>query len=183
VGVELEPPFEHSLVAYVAPTRDGAVLKVPWAGDDEALHEADALELWGGDAAVRLLRRSDRALLEERPVPGDDLSSLCDDVATTIAVNIALRLWRPATEPFRTVAPVVKRWLDGAGGQSHELAPLARELFSDIGSRADCLVHGDFHHHNIVRSGDRYVAIDPKPYLSTVSTTSHPSSGIPSATS
>jgi streptomycin 6-kinase len=26
-------------------------------------------------------------------------------------------------------------------------------------------VHGDFHHHNILRHGDRHVAIDPKPYL------------------
>jgi streptomycin 6-kinase len=26
-------------------------------------------------------------------------------------------------------------------------------------------VHGDFHHHNVLRHGDRHVAIDPKPYL------------------
>jgi streptomycin 6-kinase len=26
-------------------------------------------------------------------------------------------------------------------------------------------VHGDFHHHNILRDGERFVAIDPKPYL------------------
>ena len=26
-------------------------------------------------------------------------------------------------------------------------------------------MHGDFHHHNILRRGDRFVAIDPKPYL------------------
>jgi streptomycin 6-kinase len=26
-------------------------------------------------------------------------------------------------------------------------------------------VHGDFHHHNLLRHGDRFVAIDPKPYL------------------
>ena len=25
-------------------------------------------------------------------------------------------------------------------------------------------MHGDFHHHNILRHGDGYVAIDPKPY-------------------
>jgi streptomycin 6-kinase len=29
----------------------------------------------------------------------------------------------------------------------------------------DWLVHGDFHHHNILRHGDQFVAIDPKPYL------------------
>ena len=27
-------------------------------------------------------------------------------------------------------------------------------------------MHGDLHHHNILRHGSGYVAIDPKPYLS-----------------
>jgi streptomycin 6-kinase len=33
----------------------------------------------------------------------------------------------------------------------------------DIGR--DWLTHGDFHHHNILRHGESFVAIDPKPYL------------------
>jgi hypothetical protein len=53
-----------------------AVVKVAWESDEESLHEADALELWDGHASVRLLRRSDRALLEERAVPDDDISGL-----------------------------------------------------------------------------------------------------------
>ena len=46
-----------------------------------------------------------------------------------------------------------------------QLIPLARELLAslEIGDRT--VVHGDFHHHNLVTHGDRYVAIDPKPYL------------------
>jgi streptomycin 6-kinase len=164
-GVELEPPFEFSHVSYVAPTKDGSVLKVPWGGDDEALHEADALEVWDGDGAVRLLRRSDEALLEERALPGHDLSQLADGDATMIAIDVARRLWRPATAPFRPVGPEVSRWLDRAADEQSENVALARELFAEIGGGADWLVHGDFHHHNIVRFGDRYVAIDPKPYL------------------
>src|SRR5262249_49140131 len=31
---------------------------------------------------------------------------------------------------------------------------------------AGWLVHGDLHHHNLLRHGERFVAIDPKPYLS-----------------
>lgn len=27
------------------------------------------------------------------------------------------------------------------------------------------LLHGDYHHYNVLRSGDRYVAIDPKPVI------------------
>jgi hypothetical protein len=68
-SLELEQPFALSYVSYVAPAGD-AVLKVAWEGDTESVHEADALELWNGDGAVRLLRRSGRALLEERAVPG-----------------------------------------------------------------------------------------------------------------
>jgi streptomycin 6-kinase len=164
-GVELDPPFEFSNVSYVAPTKNGAVLKVSWGGDDEALHEADALEVWDGDGAVRLLRRSPRALLEERCVPGHDLSRLPDVEATNIAIDIALRLWRPALAPFRPVAPEISRWLDWAESESSELVPLARELFAEVGGGADWLVHGDFHHHNILRFGEGYVVIDPKPYL------------------
>jgi streptomycin 6-kinase len=165
-GVELELPFKFSNVSYVAPTADGAVIKVAWGGDDEALHEADALELWNGDGAVRLLRRSGRALLEERAVPGDDLSGLPEDRATEIALDIARKLWRPATTPFRPVSPEVSRWLERAEREHSVLVPLARELFEEVGGGTDWLVHGDFHHHNILRSGERFVAIDPKPYLS-----------------
>jgi len=164
-GLELGQPFALSNVSYVAPAGPG-VLKVAWEGDLESLHEGEALELWGGDGAVRLLRRSGRVILEERAMPGDDLSALSDEKATAIAVDLALRLWRPATSPFRPVAPEVERWLDAAERKGSELVPLARELLAQLDPAAEWIVHGDFHHHNILRHGDRFVAIDPKPYLS-----------------
>src|SRR6266566_2942603 len=107
-GLELGEPFAFSYVSYVAPAGD-AVCKVAWEGDTESLHEGDALELWDGEGAVRILRRSGRAILEERAVPGDDLSSLPDDEATEIAVTLASKLWRPAGAPFRPVVPEVRR--------------------------------------------------------------------------
>ena len=164
-GVELAAPFAFSNVSYVAPAGDDAVLKVPWEGDDEALHEADALELWDGNGAVRLIRRSGRALLEERARPGDDVSGLDDEDGTAIAVEIASRLWRPATRPFRPVEPEVQRWLERAAQEGSELVPLARRLLAELVPTADWVVHGDYHHHNILRHGVRFVAIDPKPYL------------------
>jgi streptomycin 6-kinase len=162
--LRLGEAFPLSNVSYVAPA-SRAVLKVAWEGDDESLHEGDALELWKGHGAVRLLRRSGRALLEERAVPGDDLSGLPDDQATAIAIDVASRLWRRAGSPFRPVAPYVARWLDAADQAGSGLVPLARELLADLDPGADWLVHGDFHHHNVLRDGDRFVAIDPKPYL------------------
>lgn len=164
-GLELGPPFALSNASFVAPVGEDRVIKVPWGGDDESLHEGDALRRWAGRGAVRLLRQSGTALLEERAVPGDDLSSLPDDAATAIAIDLALMLWMPATKPFRPVGPEVSRWLDQAEGEGSKLIPLARSLFGEVGGGADWLVHGDFHHHNILRAGERFLAIDPKPYL------------------
>jgi streptomycin 6-kinase len=163
-GLELGEPFALAHISFVAPAgRD--VLKVAWDGDEESLHEGDALELWNGNGAVRLLRRSGRALLEERVAPGVDLSTVPDAEATAIAVDIASRLWRPGRSPFRPVASYVPQWLNNAGREGSELVPLARDLLGGLNPSVDWLVHGDFHHHNILRRGDRFVAIDPKPYL------------------
>jgi len=168
-ALELGTPFTLSRYSYVAPAGDEAVLKVPWEGDDESRHEGEALALWDGEGAVRLLRRgtvegSVRALLLERALPGDDISDLPDDEATAIAVDVATRLWRPAGEPFRWLGDQVPRWIENERDES-ELTPVARELYPSLEVSRDWLVHGDFHHHNIVRHGDRFVAIDPKPYL------------------
>jgi streptomycin 6-kinase len=164
-GVELGKPFALARYSYVAAAGDDAVLKVTPPEDDESDEEAEALELWAGDRAVRLLRRdrSRRALLVERARPGDDIADLADDEATRVAVATGLTLWRPAAEPFRWIGDHVPRWLDNAEG--HELVPLARELYDSLDVGRATLVHGDFHHHNILHSARGPLAIDPKPML------------------
>jgi len=168
--VELGEPFALSRYSYVAPAGDDAVLKVTPPEDDESDHEADALELWGGRGAVRLLRRDRgrRALLLERARPGTDLSSLPDDEATAIAVAVGLRLWRPAGIPFRWIGDHIPRWLDRAersDQEGRELVPLARKLHASLVVGREVLIHGDFHHHNILRAGERFLAIDAKAML------------------
>jgi streptomycin 6-kinase len=162
-GLELGEPFAMAYHSLAAPAGPDTVLKVHWEGDTESLHEAEALELWNGDGAVRLLRKGERALLEERAVPGTDISGLPDDEATSIAVEIATKLWHRAGAPFRPVADEVPGWLEE---HPSELTALALERWESFEPGSEWLVHGDFHHHNILRHGDRYVAIDPKPYLS-----------------
>jgi streptomycin 6-kinase len=168
-GVSLGPPFSFSRYSYVAPAGDAAVVKATPADDDEADHEADALARWDGDGAVRVLRNdpSRRALLLERASPGDDLSTVSDDEATAIAIDLGRRLWQPAGSPFRPVVPHVRRWLDAAERRGCDPGPIAtaRRLLEELEPRQDTLVHGDFHHHNLLRHGDRWVAIDPKAYL------------------
>jgi len=162
-GVELGEPFPLARYSYVAAAGDDAVLKVTPPEDDESDEEADALELWGGAGAVRLLRRDRprRALLIERA--GADISELPEEQATGIAVATGIKLWRRADEPFRWIGDHVPRWLDQAG--AHELVPLARELYASLDVSRETLVHGDFHHHNILGSGRGPLAIDPKPML------------------
>ena len=64
------------------------------AEDDDADEEAEALALWDGDGAVRLLAtdRTRRALLIERAVPGTDISGLPEDEATAVAVRVGPKL-------------------------------------------------------------------------------------------
>ena len=166
-GLELGPPFALSRYSFVAPAGPDAVIKVTWAEDDESDHEADALELWGGDGAVRLLRRdaTRRALLMERAAPGTDISGLPEDEATAIAVALGRRRWCPAGAPFRWIGDHVPVWLDNAEAEGAALIPEARELYAGLVPGRSTLVHGDFHHHNILRHGDRYVAIDAKAML------------------
>jgi streptomycin 6-kinase len=169
-GLELGPAFALSNYSYVVSAGDDGVLKVTPPEDDESDEEADALELWNGDGAVRLLRRdrARRALLLERARPGSDISQLPEDEATSIAIGVGLRLWRPAAEPFRWIGDHVPRWLDRAERSDQEgrdLIPFARELYASLDVRRDVLVHGDLHHYNILRSGDRHLAIDAKAML------------------
>ena len=109
-----------------------------------------------------------RGLLLERARPGGDLSALPDAQATEIGVAVALRLWRPAGEPFRWIGDWVPRWLDeaeGSGMTDPELLATARELYASLAIDRLTLIHGDLHHHNILDAGGRWVAVDPKEML------------------
>ena len=163
-GVELGEPFALALHSFAAPVGDAAVLKVVPERHWESDHEPDALAHWGGDGAARLLHhdRVRRAFLLERAVPGGDISELPDPEATAIAVDVGRRLWRPAGAPFRRVADELPRWLDEAEG---ELLAKAEELLAGMELRHDVLVHGDFHHQNILVSARGHLAIDPQPFL------------------
>jgi streptomycin 6-kinase len=165
-GVEIGPPFSLGRYSFVAAVGHDRVLKVTPAADYDADHEADALERWAGNGAVGLVRRdaARRVLLEERALPGTDLSALDDDEATQILVDVGRRLWSaPAGRPLRPVRAMLERWFEGASDGA-ALVPLARHLLAELDWRDEVVVHGDFHHHNVLLHGDRYVAIDPKPY-------------------
>ena len=169
-GLGLGARFDKASYSYVVTAGEDTVLKVVPPDDDEADQEADALALWNGAGAMRLVRhdRRRRVLLLERARPGSDISELPEDTAAAIAIDVATRLWQPAGEPFRWIGDHVPCWLDNAqraGEPGHELVPLARTLYRSLDVGRSVLVHGDLHHHNILDTGHDYRAIDPKPML------------------
>jgi streptomycin 6-kinase len=159
-GLRLGDPYPPGAAGYVvrAELADGtpAVLKLQHSHREDE-QEADALERWDGDGAVRLLRRDDErhALLLERCEPGTPLSNGAHD---PLGVLIALlpRLWKDGTG-FHTLADEVAHWaLEGDVGK------LANELAATQGEPV--LLHQDLHGDNVLAAErEPWLVIDPKP--------------------
>ena len=159
-------------MSHVVPAGD-VVLKIQWP-HRESEHEADALELWQGDGAVRLLARDDErhALLLERCRPGTFLR----ENALEVLVELLPRIWKPAGAPFTSLEDEAAWWvstmrldwqlagkpfeqtlLDTAISILEELAPTQGE---------QVLVHQDLHPDNVLAAQrEPWLVIDPKPLV------------------
>jgi streptomycin 6-kinase len=187
-SLDLDAPFEPGgYCSWVAPARtsDGAdvVLKVGW-DHDEAEHEADALRLWNGNGAVRLLAPAERVgasyvLLLERAQPGITLAlSMPEPDQDVVLCDLLQRLWvpPPAGHPFRPLADMCAMWAEEFRVKNEKrqldlnpaLVEAGLELFVSLAAPAatDVVLCTDLHPENIL-SAERepWLAIDPKPYV------------------
>jgi streptomycin 6-kinase len=174
----LGDPFLLSFNYVCAATRqDGtpAVLKIG-VPNPELTGEINALRLYAGQGACRLLEADAEKgmLLLERLHPGRMLATLQDDDrATGIAAEVMRLIHRPA--PAQAGFISLRGWFDelkkvrklfggGTGPfprRTFETAErLIRDLFAE--QRPYALLHGDFHHYNILSSGRGWLVIDPK---------------------
>ena len=171
-------PFLLSYNYVCAATRaDGktAVLKIG-VPNRELTSEINALRLYAGKGACHLYESDPKTgmLLLERLVPGTMLAGLeNDDQATGIAADLLCAIQRPA--PKGTGFLSLRGWFDelknlrprfgGGTGPFPEktvalVEGLVRDLFAE--DRPQVLLHGDFHHFNILLSGRGWLVIDPK---------------------
>jgi streptomycin 6-kinase len=152
-----------------------AVLKIG-VPNRELTSEILALTLYSGNGACLLLESDgDKGmLLLERLQPGVMLSTLeNDDTATKIAAQVMQAIHRP--NPGNIGLINLRSWFDelsnlrphfgGGTGPFPEktvetVEGLIRDLFAE--NRPHILLHGDFHHFNILSSDRGWLVIDPK---------------------
>ena len=140
----------------------------------ESEHEAEALEVWHGDGAVRLLARDDErhALLLERCRPGAPLR----DSALEVFVDLLPRLWKPAGPPFRPLADEVAWWTSTirAGWErvgkpfEERLLEASISILEELGPTQgeQVLLNQDLHADNVLAAGrEPWLVIDPKPLV------------------
>jgi streptomycin 6-kinase len=174
-NLELEEPIDtpHSLVVPAG----AAVLKLNAPSHFEADAEPDALELWAGEGAVRLLARDDerRAFLMERCVPGTRLEDSDADAATVVAELLPrLQIEVEGAHPFRLLSDEAERWAEelprafNSAGEPFErpLLDFALDVYRSSDRSARYLVNQDLHDWNILRAErEPWLVIDPKPLV------------------
>lgn len=196
--VQPAPTLSYNFVAFAKRDRENVVLKMG-VPNREMLSEMEALRLFDGDGACKLLEHNEEKcwMLLERLNPGEMLVSLKDDEeATHIAAEVMRKIWRPlndVTPPqerrggvsdsedrslrMTNSAKFIKLsdWFDalkrirptfgGTTGPFNEkilqrVEHWVNEAFAE--NHHPVLMHGDFHHYNILSSERGWLIIDPK---------------------
>ena len=150
------PAARHHVEPVRLPDGTPAVLKLGPPDDPELA----ALEWFAGRGGVRVLKldRPRGAVLPELVVPGTQLRALvpgAEEQATAAAAGVMCELWRPPPAEHRFSS--VREWGTALTGRA---AGVYTELCDSMGELV--VLHGDLHHENVLRSGEGWLAVDPK---------------------
>lgn len=174
-NVRPSPELSYNFVAFARRGDEQVVLKMG-VPNRELKSEMAALRLFNGEGACRLIDHDVRKywMLLERLQPGVMLVTLEDDEqATRIAAEVMQRIWRPA--PVEDAFIRLSDWFDGlkklrphfkgrTGPFDEKLVERVESSVKDFfaENHKPVLMHGDFHHYNILSSERGWLVIDPK---------------------
>ena len=189
--VQPAPILSYNFVAFANRGNNNVVLKMG-VPNREMKSEMATLRLFNGEGACRLLECDEERywMLLERLNPGVMLSTLEDDEeATHIAAEVMKKIWRPleTLESSSLLLNVEQQavrlqsfiqlsdWFDGlnnlrpmfnggTGPFNEKLVERAESSVKDffVENHMPVLMHGDFHHFNILSSERGWLVIDPK---------------------
>jgi streptomycin 6-kinase len=176
--VRPSPTLSYNFVAFANRGAEQVVLKMS-VPNLEAKSEVAALRLFNGEGACRLIAYDKKKcwMLLERLSPGRMLATLEDDEeATHIAADLMQKIWRPL-ESASGLASFIQLadWFDGlkklrstfhggTGPFNEKLLARVEHSVKDFfaENHTPVLMHGDFHHFNILLSERGWLIIDPK---------------------
>jgi streptomycin 6-kinase len=182
------PNLSYNFVAFAlsgAQRSRSVVLKIG-VPNRELTSEMAALRLFNGEGACRLIDYDEEKgfLLLERLQPGAMLSTVEDDEqATHIAADVMLKIWKHgldtlsgdsySTNYSRFIQ--LSDWFDGlkrlrgmfnggTGPLNSKLVERVENSVKDffVENHKPVLMHGDFHHSNLLSSERGWLVIDPK---------------------
>jgi streptomycin 6-kinase len=180
-GLRLGEPYQAGAAGYTVradlPDDTPAVLKLIYP-HREAEHEGEALRVWDGDGAIRLLSYDESrwAMLVERCEPGTLLAKVDLDLALDVLIGLLPRLWKPVREPFRSLEDEAMGWIDYLPTEWEQAGkPFERQLLDAAMARLGALassqgeqvlVHQDLHGDNVLAAQrEEWLVIDPKPLV------------------
>jgi streptomycin 6-kinase len=180
-GLQLGEPYEPGAAGYAVrvelPDRRPAVLKLIYP-HRESEHEVDALALWDGHGAVKLLARDDgrSAMLLERCDPGETLAAAGADVALEVLIGLLPRLWVVGGEPFHLLEDEASWWIGYLPEQWERSGRTVERRLVDAAVDAlgllsqsqgeQILLNQDLHGDNVLAAErEPWLVIDPKPLI------------------
>jgi len=169
------PNLSFHFVAFARRGRQEVVLKMG-IPNSELTSEMLALKLLNGVGACQLLESDEEHgfLLLERLKPGLMLSELeDDDERTQIAAEVMQKIWRPPpanqnrfiqlAEWFDGLKKIRPHFEGGTGPFPKELLERVEAFLPELfAEKTIKIMHGDFHHFNILSSERGWLVIDPK---------------------
>lgn len=129
------------------------IIKVPVIGEEVTTGYQAALA-YDGFGGAPILRHDDAASAVLMPQLGENLESVPEAEAVEITANAIKRLWEA---PAFSTTPLMD-WYSDTDFEGEDLR-LYTHLLATTKPRP---LHGDLHHFNLLRSGNDWLAIDPK---------------------